>query len=167
MMNTATIPERRWLRAAVHALRFAFGLLLLVAGLAKLLDFPGFVAVVDTYRVLPMALLTPAAIVLTIAELALGVWLLAGYRLFEAALATIVLHLGYFVWLVIAFARDLDLPNCGCFGVFWPQRLSPWMLLEDGILLALALALYLGVRGVARRRGSPESSMDRDERVGR
>ena len=59
--------------------------------------------------------------------------------------------------LVPALACGLDLPNCGCFGVFWPQRLTPWMLLEDGVLLALSLLLYLGARG----RGSPGMLFDR------
>ncbi len=133
----------------VSILRFAFAALLLVAGVAKLLDFPGFVAVVATYRTLPDFLLVPAALALTLVELVLGVWLLWGSRLPEAAIATVLLHLGYLGWLVLALARGLDLPNCGCFGVFFPQRLTPWMLLEDGVLLALSLLLYLGARGVS------------------
>jgi hypothetical protein len=149
--------------AFVGSLRFAFALLLIVAGVAKLLDFAGFVAVVATYRSLPEALFYPAAVVLTVAELAIGAWLLVGYRLVEAALATALLHLGYLTWLALALARGLELSNCGCFGVFWPRLLTPWMLLEDGVLLALSLLLYLGARG----RGSPEMSFGRDARVGR
>ena len=133
----------------VNVLRLAFAALLLVAGIAKLLDLPGFVAVVATYQTLPGFLLAPAALALTLAELALGAWLLSGHRVVEAAIATALLHLGYLGWLVLALARGLDLPNCGCFGVFWPQRLTPWMLLEDGVLLALSVLLYLGARDVA------------------
>ena len=168
-MSAASLRGASFARHLWHVtlLRFAFAALLLVAGVAKLLDFPGFVAVVATYRTLPDFLLAPAALALTLAELALGVWLLWGSRLPEAAIATMLLHLGYLGWLVLALARGLDLPNCGCFGVFFPQRLTPWMLLEDGVLLALSLALYLGARGVTRRRGSPELPMGRDARVSR
>jgi uncharacterized membrane protein YphA (DoxX/SURF4 family) len=153
--------ERPWLRIVVHVLRFAFAALLIVAGVAKLLDFPGFVAVVVTYRTLPDLLLAPAALVLTLAELALGVWLLWGRRLPEAAIATVLLHLGYLAWLVLALARGLDLPNCGCFGVFWAQRLTPRMLFEDGVLLALALILCLGARRVTDDPEPPAAAIDR------
>jgi hypothetical protein len=137
--------------ALAVTLRLAFAALLLVTGVAKLVDLPGFVAVVGTYRALPEALLAPAAALLTAAELALGAWLLSGRRLAEAALATALLHLGYFAWLAVAHARGLDIPNCGCFGVFWARPLTAWTFVEDGTLLALALALL----ALARRRTAP------------
>jgi hypothetical protein len=130
----------------VAALRVGFAALLLVSGVAKLVDFPGFASVVGTYEVLPGVLLAPAALALTAVELAIGVWLLSGRRLAGAALVTVALHLLYLAWLAAALARGLDLPNCGCFGVFWARPLTPWMLLEDGALLALALTLYWGAR---------------------
>ena len=127
-------------------LRLIFAALLLATGLAKLLDFPGFAAVVATYRVLPEVLTTPAAVLLTATELALGAWLLTGRRLPEAALATVALHLGYLAWLALALARGLDIPNCGCFGAYLPRPLSPATLAEDALITALALALYLAAR---------------------
>lgn len=129
-----------------NLLRFTFAALLLVTGLAKLVDFQGFVAVVATYRFFPEALLVAASAAVAAAELVLGCWLLWGHRLTQAALATILIHLGYFGWLLLALGRGLAIPNCGCFGVFWPRPLTPWTLLEDGILLLLALFLYLTAR---------------------
>ena len=144
----------------VAALRVAFAALLLVSGAAKLLDFPGFASVVGTYEVLPGVLLAPAALALTAVELAIGVWLLWGRRLADAALAAVALHLLYLGWLAVALARGLELPNCGCFGVFWARPLTPWMLLEDGLLLAASLALWLGARSISRRRSVGSGTPD-------
>jgi hypothetical protein len=120
--------------------------LLLATGTAKLVDLPGFAQVVASYRLLPEILLLAAATALTAAELALGVWLLTGRRLVQAALATVLLHLGYLAWLGVALGRDLEIANCGCFGVYLPRPLTGWTLVEDGALLALSVLLYLAAR---------------------
>lgn len=133
-------------RALLLTLRLAFAALMLVTGTTKLLDFPGFVDIVATYRFLPDLLLGVAAGALTLIELALGVWLLVGRRLVLAAAAVVSLHLGYLVWLAIAFARGLEIENCGCFGVYWGRPLTAWTFLEDGVLLALALLLLVTAR---------------------
>ena len=126
--------DRRRLPLVAGFLRLTFAALLLATGLAKLLDLPGFAAVVVTYRALPDALVTPAAALLT------------GRRMPEAALATVALHLGYLAWLAVALARGLNIPNCGCFGVYLPRPLTAGSLAEDGVITALALALYLAAR---------------------
>ena len=138
--------DRRRLPLVAGFLRLTFAALLLATGLAKLLDLPGFAAVVVTYRALPDALVTPAAALLTAVEIALGALLLTGRRLPEAALATVALHLGYLAWLAVALARGLNIPNCGCFGVYLPRPLTAGSLAEDGVITALALALYLAAR---------------------
>lgn len=138
--------DRRRLPLLAGFLRLTFAALLLATGAAKLLDFPGFAAVVATYDALPAALVTPAAALLTAAELALAAWLLTGRRLPEAALATVALHLGYLAWLSLALARGLSIPNCGCFGAYLPRPLSPATLAEDALITALACALYLASR---------------------
>jgi hypothetical protein len=137
--------RRRRLGLAV-ALRAAFAALLLVTGGAKLLDLRGFAQVVGTYQVLPDALLMPAGTGLALAEVALGLWIASGLRAIAAAWATILLHLGYLAWLLLALVRGLAVPNCGCFGVYWARRLTPWTPLEDVVLLALALLLYRSVK---------------------
>jgi uncharacterized membrane protein YphA (DoxX/SURF4 family) len=124
-------------------LRGFFALLLIVSALGKLLDMPGFFAIVATYQTLPTALIPAAAWSLTLVELALGVWVAAGVSMPRAALAVIALHVMYSVWLTTALMRGLNIPNCGCFGVFWPRPLTAQTLVEDSALLVLAVALWM------------------------
>ena len=50
----------------------------------------------------------------------------------------------YAIWMTIALLRGLDLPNCGCFGVFFPQPLTWQSPLEDLVLVAFcSLLAYL------------------------
>ncbi len=124
-------------------LRLLFAALMLTAGGGKLLDMAGFALVVDTYAVLPQGLLLPAAWALTLTEIAIGAWLLSGVQTRRAALALVGMHALYLVWIIIALARDLAIPNCGCFGVYWPRPLTLLRPIEDLILLLLASVLWL------------------------
>ena len=124
-------------------LRLLFAALLLVTGGAKLLDIEGFAAVVDSYALLPALLITPSTWALAIMEIGLGLWLLSNRRLGAAAVLLIALHLLYLLWLMVALARGLSLPNCGCFGVYWPRPLTWFSPLEDLALLLLATLLWL------------------------
>lgn len=128
----------------VLTLRFAFAALLLVTAIGKLLDNRGFAAVVGTYQVFPEPLLLPLSLAFSLAELALGLWLLWGVRLTAAAFGAVLFHLGYLTWLGLAYARGLDIQNCGCFGIFLARPLTPSMFIEDGLLLAAALVFWLG-----------------------
>ena len=130
----------------VLVLRWFFAALLLASSIGKLLDIRGFAAVVGTYQVFPEPLLLPLGLALAFVELGIGLWLIWGRLLIWAALVLVLLHAGYLAWLGLAYARGLDIPNCGCFGVFLAQPLTPWMLVEDGLLLAAALVFWRGVR---------------------
>jgi hypothetical protein len=135
----------------IVVLRWFFTALLLASAIGKLLDIRGFAAVVGTYQVFPEPLLLPLGLALALFELALGLWLIWGRHLVWAALVIALLHAGYLAWLGLAYARGLDIPNCGCFGVFLARPLTPWMFVEDGLLLAAALFLR---RGLRRERGT-------------
>ena len=126
-----------------------FTLLLLASALGKLLDIPGFYGIVRSYQLLPDVLIAPAAWALSLVELALGIALgstVAGLRLRPAVVGLLVLlHLFYLFGLTTALLRGLALPNCGCFGVYWPRPLTVWSVVEDLVLLAWATAFYLGL----------------------
>ncbi|CAA9268314.1 MAG: hypothetical protein AVDCRST_MAG08-3060 [uncultured Acetobacteraceae bacterium] len=119
----------------------ALAAVLLLTGVAKALDLPGFAAIVAEYRFLPAPLALPAAALVAGAEVALGAWLLVGMRAGRAALASAALHTIYAAWTGAALARGLRLENCGCFGVFWGRPLAFTTLGEDAALVALSLAL--------------------------
>jgi hypothetical protein len=64
-------------------------------------------------------------------------------------------------WSVLAaqaFARGLDLDNCGCFGAHLAQPLRWWVLLEDAYLLVLAV---LAARSVGVSFPSPSIRLRR------
>jgi Methylamine utilisation protein MauE len=123
-------------------IRWFFVLLLAASAIGKLADMPGFYAVIKSYLLLPEALIPISAWALAIFELALAMWLATGKRMFVAAPIVIALHFVYLAWLMIALARGLDIPNCGCFGVYWARPLSWFTLLEDLVLLALATVMW-------------------------
>jgi hypothetical protein len=162
-LGTAVSGRYPWY---VTVLRFAFAALLLVAGVAKLLDFPGFVAVVATYRTLPDLLLAPAALAHHAGRAGARTPGSYGDGACRGRSATYCSTSATSAGWCSRSPAASSFPNCGCFGVFWPQRLTPWMLLEDGVLLALSLLLYLGARGVTRRLGSSEPSVDRVNAAG-
>lgn len=139
--------ERAGARLAATILRCAIGSILLASAVGKLLDLPGFAAVLGSYDALPGWALTPAAGAIVAAELLLAAWLFSGRRLAEAALAAGAMHVAYAGWAATALARGLVLPNCGCFGVFFPRPLTRSTVLEDLGIAGACLVLY----GLARR----------------
>lgn len=124
------------------ALRAVLGGILLASALGKSLDLPGFVEVLVTYRAFPDWSLWPIALFITTIEWVLGLWVLSGHCLPQAALATVLLNGIYAAWMAISLARGLDLPNCGCYGVYFPQPLRWYSPLEDLVLVALGLILW-------------------------
>jgi hypothetical protein len=135
------VTERRAARGARAFLRLAIAALLLATAAGKLLDVPGFAAVLATYRAVPEPLLLPLAVSIPLLEIVLAAWLLAGRRLRLAALASAALHASYGAFSAGALARGISVPNCGCFGVLFARPLSWGTVLEDGILVAASLAL--------------------------
>lgn len=129
------------IKVFVGLARVFFVLLMLASATGKLLDMPGFYGIVRTYQMMPEWLIIPGAWVLTLFELALGLALCSkAWR--NVVWVLLPLHLFYLVGLSQALLRGLVIPNCGCFGVYWGRPLTPYTLLEDIALLALAFALY-------------------------
>lgn len=124
-----------WLTGLALALA---ALHLLTAG-AKLLDLPGFAAVLGDYRIAPAALLLPLAVAVVVLEAAIGIGLLLPKLRRPAALAAAALAGLYAIVLTVTLWRGISLGNCGCFGVYLARPLSPFTPLEDVALLLLAL----------------------------
>jgi hypothetical protein len=123
--------------------RTVLGVVCLASAFGKSLDFSGFVEVLATYRLFPEQELWPIAVLITGSEWVLAVWLLSGWNLESAALVALFLYGLYGMGLVITLLRGIDLPNCGCYGVFFPQPLRWYSPLEDLILVGMCYALRL------------------------
>lgn len=125
-------------------LRVLLGLFLLASAIGKLLDVSGFVAIIKTYEVgLPLTLRWISAIGLIIAETMIGFWILSGWQTGRGALGSVFLNCGYLIFLSITLMRGIDVPNCGCFGVFLSRPLTLTTLIEDFVLILLSGCLYL------------------------
>lgn len=123
-------------------LQLFIGGILLASAIGKSLDVPGFMEVLKTYRAFPGPLLAPLAYGVIVVEATLGVWVLSGWRLRDSAPAAGIVNLGYALWMTLSLARGLELTNCGCFGVFFPQPLRWYSPLEDLVLVAGSVWLW-------------------------
>jgi hypothetical protein len=129
-----------------------YGLLLAVMAVGQLVSFDAFEDALASYE-LPGGLHTAAVIGLPTLEVLaalglLGARVLPRRAVHAAALFGVVVAVAWTLLAVQAFARGLDVDNCGCFGAYLAQELRWWVLLEDGYLLLLAVwaAVSLGVR---------------------
>lgn len=129
-----------------QVLRGFFAALMLATAVGKLLDMPGFYAVLRTYQALPELLIAPSAWAITVLELVLAIWLVVGRWIKLAALAVVATHTMYLAWITAAWLRGLDLDNCGCFGVFLARPLTAQTVIEDAVLLLAAIALFWAAR---------------------
>ena len=121
-------------------------LVLLATAIGKLLDVPGFVGVLESYQAITPSLLWPLALGIPLAELALGGWLVLGWRLDLSGAASAAMHSVYAAWSAWAVLRGLKLANCGCFGVFLARPLGWSTVIEDGVMIAVSLGLVAASR---------------------
>ncbi len=150
--------------------RIALAVIFIVAAYAKLkpqapvpwsmgsmrVSLSMFAMQVDSYQLLPPAIVSPAAHFLPPFELFVGLWLLSGIALRYAALVTTLLLTVFFAVMVRSYFLGLEI-NCGCFGP--GERLGPMTLLRDGSLLALAIAVTVGAFLIHRRNNAPHSAL--------
>ena len=123
-------------------LRYLIALVLLSAGGAKLLDLPGFVAVLHSYRFFPYQLIWPVAVTVVAVELLLALWLIWGRFPLRAAQGSIAMHSVYAGWAIFMLSRSRQILNCGCFGSLLARPLSWMTVVEDLVMVSLSIALY-------------------------
>lgn len=126
--------------------RLLIGGVLLASALGKALDLEGFVDVLVTYRLFPGWSFWLAAFVIIGIEWILAAWILSGWRLPTGALLALTLNGLYAVGLIVTLIRGIDLPNCGCYGVFFPQPLRWYSPVEDLVLVGISYALRIGAK---------------------
>lgn len=131
--------------------RFVLGALFLASGIGKLLEpRQEFIALVQSFGVLPDALAAIYGTLLPWVELVVAVLLLIGlYTRLAAAVAGLML-LSFIIAISVVFVRDGSLANCGCFGAFAIKESPETLLARDGLfMLLVAQLLYSRVRPLA------------------
>ena len=126
--------------------RLLIGVVLLASALGKSLDLPGFVDILVTYRLFPSWSLWPVALMIIVVEWVLAAWILSGWQLPTGAFLALMLNGLYAVGLIMTLFRGLDLPNCGCYGVFFPLPLRWYSPLEDLVLVGVCAVLRIGAK---------------------
>lgn len=107
------------------------------------MDVPGFIEVLNTYQFFPDWTLPVIAVLLILFELRLAEWFLFGKNIVVAALLSVLLHSGFTLFSAITLLRGLELPNCGCFGVFLARPLTWWTVVEDLVLVGMSFCLMV------------------------
>jgi len=144
----------------VHIARWWLTILLLSMGVAQLSDLGGFADVLASYQAFPEGSALAAALAIAVAEMATGLGLMAGGK--SRGVGAIVAVGVAVVWSVLgvqAFARGLDLSNCGCFGVHLPQRLWWGVVVQDAAFLASTLWVAKALRPGATILAVPDVPM--------
>ena len=118
---------RPWISLIV---RVAAGVVMLWAGLAKMLDIPASIRAVRAYQLLPEAVVPVVGNVLPFLEIGLGLFLIAGLMTRWMAIIYLAMLAAYIFGAIWAWAHDLQI-DCGCFG-------------GDGTLAAGATTDYVG-----------------------
>ena len=147
MMQTNPFNYRRII---IWIGRILLGAIFIYAGYSKLF-FPSmkphwpvgialayFAMQVDSYQMLSPGAVNFVAHTLPFAELALGLLLLIGWQLRIWGTIVSAVILGFFIAVVRSYALGLDI-NCGCFAK--PEPITIWKVIEDGLLLALAVTM--------------------------
>lgn len=115
------------------------GAVFLGAGLAKLRNRRVFPGVVANYRLLPEALVAPVALTLPIAEVVIGLMLIAGLRV--AAVPAGMMLLAFAAAMAINIGRGRSHIDCGCGRSELRQPLSRVLVVRNLVLAALLLPL--------------------------
>ncbi len=125
----------------VLSFRFVLGAIFLYAGIVKIADPAAFAQAVANYRILPLALVNAAAIILPWVEVLAGASLVLGFFLPGGSLLTAGLLLIFAVALGFDLWRGIDL-SCGCFGT--SEATVTWLyVLRDAVLCCMACFVWV------------------------
>lgn len=123
--------------------RTLVGLILLIAGAVKILDFASFSAAIRGFKIFSDAVIPAIARFVPIAECSVGVLLLAAVALPDnkirwASIPAMVLFLSFGIAVTINLVRGRRNISCGCFGVSDQDRISWALVARNGVLCILA-----------------------------
>ena len=139
--------RRRMLGVSVWLCRGLLAIILIQAGVSKMLDPAGFALSIHRYQLLPVWTESPAAILVPWLEVVLGVALLTPRRWrLAAAVLTLGLLLSFTAMLAWAWFHNLNI-SCGCsgssggffMGILEDKRIGLWHFIRNGVLLVSAM----------------------------
>lgn len=125
-----------WRKWTLLLLRLAFGVLLVVASMDKMVHPKAFSEIVEHYRLFGEALSVLVAVWLPYLEFVVGLLLLTGLWLDAASILNGLLMTGFFVVVLQAFIRHLDIA-CGCFSIGEEGNIH-WMKLVENVFFMSA-----------------------------
>jgi len=140
----------------IKILRYFFGIIYIVSSIGKLLDNRGFSKVIENYQLIPDVLSLPSGLAFSLFELALGIMLLRNLHILISAYFTVLIQTFYMFAVTLTYFRGLELDNCGCFGVFWARPLTSITLIEDAVLLMMAIAYLFMIKNKLKINNSME-----------
>ena len=105
------------------------------------MDVPGFIKVIDTYRIIPTFLQPAIAVSMVLVELKIAENLFRKINLTITALAATALHICFTLLATLTLLRGIEVPNCGCFGVFWARPLTLITVAEDIFMVGVCVLL--------------------------
>ena len=119
--------------------RFLLAILFLATSLGKLLDNRGFAEVLQTYQLFPSFTLMPLALAISLSEFTLGIFTLLNKKIKFCSKAILFINSLYLALAIVSNLRGLNIPNCGCFGVFLARPMTWNTVIEDAILVLVSL----------------------------
>lgn len=137
-----------------EALALLIALIFAAAAIAKLTAWRELPGIVQNFRVLPRALVIPAALLLPLLEAAIAPSILMKETRAVAALSAAVLFTMFGAALAVNYSRGRRHIDCGCFRSDLKQPISIAVIVRNGILALGALSL-LPLGGTAGRSPSP------------
>jgi uncharacterized membrane protein YphA (DoxX/SURF4 family) len=131
--------------------RFLLAGIFLYTGYIKIESPLQFSAILYGYKLFPNSLILPLTHYFPWVEIALGILLLAGWKIRYVSLAACGLLATFIAVLATTYFRGIE-ANCGCFS--FDDRITPLTILRDGLIILPAI--YLSAESALQaRRCSP------------
>jgi len=137
---SADLRARPWTQWVTLACRLVLGVVLVWAGLAKVVDLEASVRSVRLYQLLPFEVTAVAGYALPVLEIAVGLALITGTFTRFAAIAGALFMVAFIIAIASVWARGISI-DCGCFGkggeIAKEEALAayPWEIARDAGLL--------------------------------
>lgn len=137
-MTLKAVIQNRWLNLV---LRYVLGFVFVYAAIEKIAIPEEFAKAIMNYRILPLATVNLAAIVIPWIELLAGLGLIAGVSIRSNAVLILSMLVVFSIAIVIALVRGLDI-SCGCFGTASASKVG-WARLGEDIAMIIGAWIVL------------------------